>query len=107
MRLSVPFVMATLVCPSCHTLIDPTARCESHIGLVQCMERQGHDGYHWTDLGHPDGAVTIWTGVYITKSCSARRSLSDWCQKPAGHDGQHMRADRNPLIVVEELARAV
>ena len=80
--------MSDLVCPKCRTHIDPEERCESN-GLGQCMERQGHDGWHWTDMGRGDGGVTIWTGAYVKHSCAGRIDLSHWCQKPPGHDGAH------------------
>jgi hypothetical protein len=53
------------------------------------MEQQGHDGWHWTDMARKDGAVTRWTGIYVTHGCPGRLCLGDWCQKPAGHEGWH------------------
>lgn len=76
-------------CATCQADIDLTGRCTSGYGMFRCVEKQGHYGWHWADAGHADGSVLIWTGLYSTRSCPARLSLSRWCQLPAGHVGPH------------------
>lgn len=75
-------------CPTCATEIHVGERCRAGRGIGTCMERAGHEGFHWSDVGaYP--AVLVWYGPYQERRCPGRLSLLDWCTKPPGHEGAH------------------
>ena len=76
-----------LVCRRCGLRIDPSLRCGATWAGGICMANQGHEGWHWTEMGGP--GLRIWTGVHGKNSCSANLGLDQWCQKPPGHEGPH------------------
>lgn len=78
-----------ITCPTCQTKIDPDERCPAVRGMGRCMEKSGHEGWHWTDMGSGDGSIWRWTGVYAVRSCVGRLSLSEWCVATPGHKGGH------------------
>lgn len=79
----------SVVCPTCRTRIDPAERCTVSWGH-QCMDRQGHSGWHWYDAA-TSGGITRWTGDFILRDVCAGRLGENirWCVKPARHDGAH------------------
>ena len=77
-----------VTCPTCCTRIDTYDRCPAERGLGRCMESAGHDGWHWSQVSSP--GIMRWTGLHAEHGmCSSRISLTEWCNKKAGHDGAH------------------
>lgn len=77
-----------ITCPTCQTVVDPAARCPSERGAARCMERAGHPGFHWSDVG-ASPAVLVWSGSYTGRRCPGRLDLNRWCVKTPGHERGH------------------
>lgn len=82
-----------VTCPTCQIEINTQERCTSKMGIHYCMESQGHDGWHWTDVGG-GSYVYRWTGVSRVRTCPGRINLLWWCEREPGHDGPH-RMDKH------------
>ena len=91
-----------IVCPTCSTRIDPVGRCTAERGTGRCMAAAGHDGWHWSQMG--SHGITRWTGLHAEHGmCPSRISLTEWCNKKAGHDGSH-KVTNGPSFGDPELA---